>query len=154
MKRSTRDVCNKACFLLAWKPTFLCNAAAAAHRICQVDMLPTARWKARDIRSAVAAAGCFFLRKIKKIHCAQRAHARNCLHRLVSLAAAGLNKRLLMLPTARWKARDFRSAVAAAGCFFLRKIKKGLGFRARTHVHARTLTARVRDRKRRRRTRV
>ena len=44
---------------------FLCNAAAAAHRICQVNMLPTARWKARDIRSAVVAAGCFFLRKNK-----------------------------------------------------------------------------------------
>ena len=88
-------------------------------------MFPTARWKAHDIRSAVAAAVCFFLRKIKKIHFAQRAHARNCLHRLVSLAAAGLNKRLLMLPTARWKAHDLRSAVAAAATFFLRKTING-----------------------------
>ena len=38
-----------------------------------------------------------------------------------TVAVTGLNKSLLMFPTARWKARDIRSAVAAAVCFFCAK---------------------------------
>ena len=48
--------------------------------------------------------GCFFLSTKKKFHCADGALAGNGLRRLESQGAAGLKKRLPVLPMARWRA--------------------------------------------------
>jgi hypothetical protein len=68
--------------------------------------------------------GCFFLRTKKKFHCAHGARAGNGLRRLEAQGAAGLKKRLPVLPTARWRARDMGSVAAAARLLFFAYKKK------------------------------
>ena len=82
-------------------------AAWASAANCKVHSQPPCAhdgtfesWLLGERHRAAFLARLLFLRTKKKFHCAQRAHAGNCFEMLVSLAAAGLKKRLPMLPTA------------------------------------------------------
>ena len=62
--------------------------------------------------------GSIFLSRKKKFHCTHGLRACNSLWRLEVHGAVGPKKRLPVLPTARWKARDVGSVVAAARFHF------------------------------------
>ena len=64
------------------------------------------------------------MRTKKKFHCAHAAHAGNGSRRLQAQGAAGLKKRLPVLPTARWRARVTSSVVAVARLLFFENNKK------------------------------
>ena len=71
--------------------------------------------------------GSFFLhtkKKFPEFQCAYGAHAGNGLRRLESQGAAGLKKRLPVLPTARWRALDRGGVVAVARLLFFAYKKK------------------------------
>ena len=72
----------------------------------------------------VAVARLLFFAYKKKCHCADGALAGNGLRRLESQGAAGLKKRLPVLPTARWRALDRGSVVAVARLLFFAYKKK------------------------------
>ena len=64
MKSEQRDMCEKACFIV---PPKIACVAGPALRLLGV---PTARWRARDLRSVNAGAGSLFFAFQKKFESA------------------------------------------------------------------------------------